>query len=77
MHTGGSGFRFYDSPNIKLNIWLVSLGLDVCLFLGPSALVVFFCSSVSVVLLTPKGSPGVSTRFDCRVLIFALSKSFH
>ena len=32
-------------------------------------LVVFLCSSVSVVLLTPKGSPNVATHYDCRILL--------
>ena len=26
LHAGGSGFRFCDSPNIKLTIWLVGAG---------------------------------------------------
>ena len=36
-----------------------------------------FCSSVSVVLLTPKRSPDVSTRCNCRVVVLASSHSFH
>ena len=73
---GGSGFRLYDSPNIKVGLLIgaghlsVSWPIDV-------KLVVFFCSSVSLVLLTPKESPGVSTRCNCRVLIRASSQSFH
>ena len=26
LHAGGSGFRFYDSPNIKISIWLAWAG---------------------------------------------------
>ena len=33
LNAGGSGFRLYDSPNINL---FGLLGLDTCLFLGPS-----------------------------------------
>ena len=47
--------------NMKLNIWLVGAGhLSVSWSIGVQCLV-FFCSSVQVVLLTPQGSPGVST----------------
>ena len=70
-------FRLYDSPNIKLNIWLVGAGHLSVSWPIEVQLVVFFCSSVSVVLLTPMGSPGVSTRCNCLVLIFASSRSFH
>ena len=38
---------------------------------------VFFCSSVSAVLLKPQGPPGVSTSCNCQVLILASSQSFH
>ena len=34
LFAGGSGFRLFDSPKIKLTIWLVGAGQ--CLFLGPS-----------------------------------------
>ena len=63
-------------PNIKLFGWF---GLDTCLFLGPSGstLWFFFCFSVPVVLLTPQESPGVSMRYNCRVLILASLQSFH
>ena len=26
LHAGGSGFRIFDSPNIKLTIWLFGAG---------------------------------------------------
>ena len=66
-------FRLYDSPNIKLTIWLVGAGhLSVSWHIGVQ-LVVFFCSRVSVMLLTPKESLGVSTHCNCRVLILALT----
>ena len=76
LHAGGSGFRLYDSPNIKLTIWFHGAGhLSVSWPIGVP-LVVFFCSSVSVVLMTPKESPGFSSRCNCRVLILASSQPF-
>ena len=63
----GSGLRLYDSPYIKLTIWLVWAGLlSVSWPIGVQLAI--FSSGVSVVLLTPKGSPGVPTRCNCRVL---------
>ena len=67
----GSGLRLYDSPNIKLNISLVGAGHFSVSWPNEVLLVVFFCSGVSVVLLTPMGSPGVSTGCNRRVLSFA------
>ena len=55
----GSGFRLYDSLNIKPTIWLVGAGLLSVSWPIGVQLVAFFCSSVSVVLLTHKESPGV------------------
>ena len=37
---------------------------------------VFSCSSVSLVLLTPKGSPGVLVHCGCRDLVLVSSQSF-
>ena len=54
-------------------IWMVGAGLLSVSWPIGIQLVVFFCSSVSVVLLTP----GVSTRYNCRVLVIASSQSFH
>ena len=77
MHAGGSGFRHYDSPNIKLDIWLIGAGhLSLSWAIGVQ-LVVFFCSSVSVVLLMPQGCPSASTRCNRRVLVLAASQTFH
>ena len=64
----GARFRLCDSLNIKLNIWVVADGHLSVSWPIEVQLVVFFCSSVSVVLLTPMGSPVVSTRCNCRVL---------
>ena len=67
LHASGSGFRLYDSPTI----WLIGAGyLSVSVPVGVQ-LAVFFCSIVSVVLMTPKGYSDVSTRCKCRVLILA------
>ena len=56
-------------------IWLVGAGpLSVSWPIGVQP-VVFFCSSVSVVLLTPKGFPGAPARCYYRVLFLALSRS--
>ena len=63
-------------PNIKLNIWLVGARHLSVSWPIEVQLVVFFCSSVSVVLLTPMGSPSVPARCNCRDLIFASSQSF-
>ena len=68
---------FKASPNIKLNIWLVGAGRLSVYWPIDVQLVVFFCSSVSMELLTPMGSPGVSTGCNSRVLIFASSRSFY
>ena len=76
MHAGESGFRLCDSLNIKLTIRLVGAGLSSVSCSVGVQLVVFVCSSVSVVLLTPKGSPCVSTRCFCLVPILASSSLF-
>ena len=61
----------------KLNIWLVAAGhLSVSWSIEVQP-VIFFCPCVSMVLLTPMGSPGVLTRCNCQVLIFASSRLFH
>ena len=58
MHAGGSGIRLDDGPDIKLFI-LVGLDRSFLFVAWPTGvqLLVFFCSSVPVVLF---GTPGIS-----------------
>ena len=62
------------SPNIRLTIWLVGAGLlSVSWPIGVEQ-VVFVCSSVSVVLQAPQGSPGVVSQ---RVVTVESSSLLH
>ena len=70
-------FRYLTDCELWLWHFLGNFGhLSVSWPIGVQ-LVVFFCSSVSVVLLTPQGSPGISTRCNCRVIILASPQYFN
>ena len=72
-----SGYRRYDRPSIKPTIWLVGTGyLSVSWPIGVHCWS-SFAPVVSVVLLMPQGSPGVSEFRNCRVLFLASSRFFH
>ena len=74
---GGSGVRLSDGPDIKLFI-LVGLGRSffVCCLAHRVQLLVFFCSSVPVVLFDTQGSPGIgrntflSSPHLCFIIVF-------
>ena len=69
----GSGFRLYNSPNIKLTIWLVGTCLFFC-FLAhrgqTGGLVLLQCFSG---VADAQNISGVSTGFNSRVPILASS----
>ena len=70
-------FELFRSACSKLHLEFFGAGhLSVSGPIGVQ-LMVFFCSSDLLVLLTPQGSPGLPRRCNCRVLILAVSQSFH
>ena len=75
MHAGGSGVRLNDGPDIQLFI-LVGLGRSffVCCLAQRVQLLVFFCSSVPVVLFD---TPGISRCRSQHVFVESSSLLHH